>query len=104
MIELGGRFADGVDEVLERHSAPWSCVRLGARAEYRFVSTPPRNGGESAAGADERLDEWFHLYMLNRGLVMTPFHNMALVSPATTADDVDLHTRLFNDAVAEVLG
>ena len=104
MIELGGRFADGVDEVLERHSAPWICVRLGARAEYRFVSTPPRNGGESAAGADERLDEWFHLYMLNRGLVMTPFHNMALVSPATTAEDVDLHTRLFNDAVAEVLG
>lgn len=104
MIELGGRFADGVDRVLEEYSAPWSCVRLGARAEYRFVPSPPRSGGESAAAADEGLDEYFHLWMLNRGLLMTPFHNMALVSPATTAGDVDLHTRLFGEAVSELLG
>jgi glutamate-1-semialdehyde 2,1-aminomutase len=103
MIELGGRFADGVDSVIERHSVPWSCVRLGARAEYRFTPEPPRSGGASAVAADEGLDEWIHLFMLNRGLVMTPFHNMALVCPATEARDVDSHTALFDEAVSELL-
>ena len=102
MIELGGRFADGVDGVIAEQGMPWSCVRLGARAEYRFVPSAPRTGGESAAAADDGLDEYFHLYMLNRGLLMTPFHNMALVSPATTEADVDFHTGLFSSAIAEL--
>lgn len=104
MVELGGRFADGVDSVIERHSLPWSCIRLGARAEYRFVPEPPRSGGESEAAADDELDEWIHLHMLNRGLVMTPFHNMALVSPATTEQDVDFHTALFDQAALDLVG
>ena len=104
MSRLGERFADGVDVGISTHGAPWSCVRLGARAEYRFVPSPPRSGGESAAAADEQLDEWIHLYMINRGLLLTPFHNMALVSPATTEADVDLHTQLFDQALAELFG
>jgi glutamate-1-semialdehyde 2,1-aminomutase len=35
---------------------------------------------------------------------MTPFHNMALMSPATTADDVDRHTEVFGQATDELLG
>jgi glutamate-1-semialdehyde 2,1-aminomutase len=77
--------------------------RLGARAEYRFASPAPRTGTESAAAADEELDEYLHLYLANRGVLITPFHNMALMCPATTDADVDLHTRLFADAVAELL-
>ena len=61
-----------------------------------------RSGGESEAAADTELDEYLHLYMVNRGVLMTPFHNMALMSPATTEQDVDLHTRLFAEAITEL--
>jgi glutamate-1-semialdehyde aminotransferase len=77
---------------------------LGARAEYRFTPSPPVNGGESAAAADTELDEYMHLYTLNRGILMTPFHNMALMSPVTTKADVDAHTAVFGQAVSELLG
>jgi glutamate-1-semialdehyde 2,1-aminomutase len=83
---------------------PWSVSRLGARVEYRFCRPAPRNGGESAAVADADLEDYLHVYLANRGVLMTPFHNMALMSPATSADDVDLHTELFTAAVAELLG
>ena len=104
MITLADRFADGVDSVLETRGAPWTCVRLGARAEYRFAAEPPISGGESAAAEDSLLDDWIHLYMLNRGVIITPFHNMALMCPETEAGQVDRHTELFDDAVAELLG
>jgi glutamate-1-semialdehyde aminotransferase len=79
---------------------PWHVARLGCRAEYRFSPEPPRNGGESAALADPELEDYLHLYALNRGVLLTPFHNMALMSPATTEADVDLHTEVFREAVA----
>jgi glutamate-1-semialdehyde 2,1-aminomutase len=104
MSALAARFAAGVQEAVDRHAVPWSVVRLGARAEYRFTSPAPRTGSESAAAADEQLDEYLHLYLANRGVLITPFHNMALMCPATTDGDVDLHSRLFADAVAELVG
>jgi glutamate-1-semialdehyde 2,1-aminomutase len=73
--------------------------RLGARAEYRFASPAPRTGSESAAAADDALDEYLHLFMVNRGVLVTPFHNMALMCPDTSADDVARHTALFAEAV-----
>jgi glutamate-1-semialdehyde 2,1-aminomutase len=103
MEALARRFAAGVQSAFERHGAPWSVVRLGARAEYRFTPEPPRTGGASAAAADDALDEFFHLFLLNRGVLMTPFHNMALMCPATTEADVDRHSALFDEAVAEAL-
>jgi glutamate-1-semialdehyde 2,1-aminomutase len=104
MIELGGRFADGVESVLSRYGAPWSCVRLGARAEYRFTPRPPVNGTQSASADDPQLEEWLHLFMLNRGILMTPFHNMALTCPKTTAEEVDAHTAAFDDALSQLFG
>jgi glutamate-1-semialdehyde 2,1-aminomutase len=103
MTALGERFRRGVADAIEAHRLPWSVVSLGARVEYRFRSPPPRTGGESAAAGDEALDEYMHLFALNRGILMTPFHNMALVCPATTAEDVDLHTRVFGEAVRDLL-
>jgi glutamate-1-semialdehyde 2,1-aminomutase len=103
MTDRATRFAAGVQDVIDRAGLPWSVSRLGARAEYRFASPAPRTGTESAAAADEELDEYLHLYLANRGVLITPFHNMALMCPATTDADVDLHTRLFGDAVAELL-
>ena len=73
--------------------------QLGARAEYRFAAPAPRTGSESAAAADDELDEYLHLFMANRGVLITPFHNMALMCPDTSAADVALHTRLFDEAV-----
>lgn len=104
MTVLGGRFAFGVQQVLDRYQVGWSVVQLGARAEYRFTSPAPRTGDESAAAADDELDELMHLYTCNRGILMTPFHNMALMCPQTTASDVDLHTEVFDEAVAELTG
>jgi glutamate-1-semialdehyde 2,1-aminomutase len=104
MTEVATHYTESVRAVLTATSVPWSITQLGARAEYRFVPEPPGSGGESAAAADEELDEYLHLYTLNRGILMTPFHNMALMSPATTKADVDAHTAVFAAAVSELLG
>jgi glutamate-1-semialdehyde 2,1-aminomutase len=104
MIQRASRFTDGVRSVLEITGVPWSVAQLGARAEYRFTSPAPRTGSASAAASDEELDEYLHLYLANRGVLITPFHNMALMCPTTTDEDVDLHTRLFGDAVEELVG
>ena len=104
MIGLGTRFTAGVQGVLDACQMPWSVVQLGARAEYRFTSPAPVNGGQSAAAGDDQLDDYLHLYLHNRGILLTPFHNMALMCPATTEADVDRHTEVFGAAVAELAG
>ncbi len=103
MIALGDRYTAGVSGVIETRALPWSIIQLGARAEYRFCSPPPRTGGESNAAADPQLDEYLHLYTANRGVLLTPFHNMALMSPATTEADVDAHTQIFAAAADDLL-
>jgi glutamate-1-semialdehyde 2,1-aminomutase len=102
MIALAKRFEAGVAEAIERHALPWHVTRLGCRVEYLFRPERPRDGGEAAAGADPLLDRLIHLYALNRSILLTPFHNMALMSPATTEADVDLHTKIFSEAAAEL--
>jgi glutamate-1-semialdehyde 2,1-aminomutase len=103
MIPVAGRFNDGVAVEIKKNALSWNVIQLGARAEYHFCQEPPRNGGESAAAADFELERFLHLYALNRGVLLTPFHNMALMCPATTAADVDRHTRIFAAAVAELI-
>ena len=102
MSSLRERFVAGVEDALERSAMPWSIISLGARAEYRFCPEPPRTGAESAAVADRPLEEYLHLYLLNRGVLITPFHNMALMCPATTEEEVDRHTEAFSAAVEEI--
>jgi glutamate-1-semialdehyde 2,1-aminomutase len=104
MIAVATRFTAGVRSVLDSRRLPWTIVQLGARAEYRFCPEPPRTGGQSEAAADADLDEYLHLYMINRGILMTPFHNMALMCPATTEADADAHTAVFAAAADELLG
>ena len=103
MIDTATYFTESVRSVLTASSMPWTITQLGARAEYRFTPVPPASGGESAAAADPELDDYMHLYMINRGILMTPFHNMALMSPVTTKADVDAHTGVFAAAVDELL-
>ncbi len=103
MIALATCFREGVESTLHELDVPWSVAQLGARAEYRFSRPAPRTGTESAAAHDDLIEEYLHLYMSNRGLLLTPFHNMALMCPDTTAADIDLHTRLFRAAVAAIV-
>jgi glutamate-1-semialdehyde 2,1-aminomutase len=104
MIVLAERFETGVRDVIVRYGLPWNVVRLGCRAEYTFRPTPPRTGGEAAGAEDHDLDTLMHLHALNRGVLMTPFHNMALMSPATTEEDVDVHTAVFEEAARDLVG
>ncbi|MCZ0991265.1 aminotransferase class III-fold pyridoxal phosphate-dependent enzyme [Streptomyces diastatochromogenes] len=104
MAKLSERFEAGVRAGIEAHHLPWSVSRLGARTEYRFTSPVPRTGTESAAAADPELEDFLHLYLANRGILLTPFHNMALMCPDTTEQDVDTHTEVFAAALAELVG
>jgi glutamate-1-semialdehyde 2,1-aminomutase len=103
-IPLADRFTAGVQAVIDEHRLPWHVTQLGCRAEYWFRENPPVNGGEAAASIDDELDRYMHLAALNRGILMTPFHNMALMSPATTEADIDLHTNVFRQSVEALLG
>jgi len=102
-IPLAERFAAGVGEVIRAAGLPWHVVQLGNRAEYQFRPSPPRNGSEAEEAMDLELDHFLHLYALNRGILMTPFHNMALISPDTTPSDIDQHTRVFAEAIQELV-
>lgn len=104
MIALATTFTAGVQDTIDRCDMPWSISQLGARAEYRFTRPAPRTGTASAAASDDDLDEYLHLYTLNRGILMTPFHNMALMCPSTERAHVDLHTDVFAAAVDELVG
>jgi glutamate-1-semialdehyde 2,1-aminomutase len=101
-IPLATRFREGAEGVIADHDLPWSVIQLGCRAEYRFQDPPARNGTEAHAVAEPELERYLHLHALNRGVLITPFHNMALMSPATTAEDVDRHTESFAEAVAAI--
>ena len=104
MIDTATYFEAGVQSLIDQHRLPWSLSQLGARAEYRFADPAPRNGTESAASADAELEDLIHLYLLNRGISLTPFHNMALMSPVTTTADIDLHHSVFGAVVGELRG
>jgi glutamate-1-semialdehyde 2,1-aminomutase len=102
-VPLAERFAGGVEDVIAAHRLPWHVTRLGCRAEYGFAAPPPRDGSTAYAAADHELERYLHLHALNRGVMITPFHNMALMSPATSEADVDRHTEVFDEAVRELV-
>jgi glutamate-1-semialdehyde 2,1-aminomutase len=100
-IPLAQAWAAGVQSVIGRHQLPWTVQLLGCRAEYWFCPAP-QNGREAAAAGHADLEAYLHLYLLNRQVLMTPFHNMALLSPHHTQADIDVHTQVFGEAVASL--
>ncbi len=88
MFTLAAQLADGLRDVVARHRLPWCVTQVGARTEFQFSPQPPHNGSQAASGQDSALERVIHLYLLNRGLLITPFHNMLLVCPQTTREDV----------------
>lgn len=103
-IPLAERYTQGVEGVIDEFSLPWHVTRLGCRAEYAFRSAPPRNGAEAFAAQDDKLARYLHLATLNRGILLTPFHNMALIAPDATEADIDLHTQVFQEVVKALVG
>ena len=104
MMPLAERFEKGVQDVIDGSGVPWHVARLGVRIEYHFCPTAPRNGTEAEAARDSELEKLLHLMLLNRGILMTPFHNMALIAPSTTGKDVDRHTEAFGECVDALVG
>jgi glutamate-1-semialdehyde aminotransferase len=88
-----------VQRLITQYGAPWQVSQLGCRAEYSFRSSAPKNGREAADADDFELQQFLHIHALNRGVLMTPFHNMALMSPAHTEADVQRHTEHFELAL-----
>jgi glutamate-1-semialdehyde 2,1-aminomutase len=104
MIPMAQRWTEGVAKAIAEFDLPWNVTRLGCRAEYLFAAQTPRNGTEAHDAMDFALERFMHLYAMNRGTLLTPFHNMALMSPATSKEDIDQHTKVFRDAAKELVG
>jgi glutamate-1-semialdehyde 2,1-aminomutase len=103
MIATAGRFTAGIQRVIDEYRLPWSISQLGARAEYRFATPYPRTGTAAHAAADADLEDFLHLYLANRGILLTPFHNMALMAPETSTADVEAHLDVFGAAIRELI-
>ena len=104
MVPLAEAWTAGVQKTIQEFQLSWHVTRLGCRAEYLFSPNEPKNGTEAHDAMDFELERFLHLYAMNRGILLTPFHNMALMSPATTSDDVQYHSRVFREAVRELVG
>ena len=104
MIPMAERWTEGVAKAIAEFDLPWTVTRLGCRAEYLFAPQTPRNGTEAHDAMDFELERFMHLYAMNRGILLTPFHNMALMSPVTSKEDIDQHTKVFRDAAKELVG
>jgi glutamate-1-semialdehyde 2,1-aminomutase len=104
MIPLAERWTLGVAKIIAEAELPWHVTHLGCRAEYMFADEVPKNGTQAHNAMDFELERFMHLYAMNRGILLTPFHNMALMSPRTENEDVDLHSRVFREAARELVG
>jgi glutamate-1-semialdehyde 2,1-aminomutase len=103
MIPMAERWTAGVKDAIAELGIPWHVTRLGCRAEYLFSANPPRNGEQAHDAMDFELERFMHLYAMNRGILLTPFHNMALTSPQTEASDIDHHSKVFRECLRELV-
>ncbi|MTV37481.1 aspartate aminotransferase family protein [Duganella radicis] len=102
MFTLAAQLAEGLRDIIARHQLPWCVTQIGARTEFQFTPTAPRNGTEAQAAMDSGLEQAIHLYLLNRGLLITPFHNMLLVCPGTSECDVNRLLQVFGECLLEL--
>ena len=102
-IPMAERWTAGVKNAIAEFAVPWHVTQLGCRAEYLFSPEVPKNGSQAHEAMDFELERFMHLYAMNRRILLTPFHNMALMSPQTQAEDIDYHTQVFREAVKELV-
>jgi glutamate-1-semialdehyde 2,1-aminomutase len=102
MESLAATLAAAVQAVVDQYGMPWHVVRVGARVEFICAPGPLRNGTAAEAAHAPALEQALHLALLNQGCLIAPFHNMMLVSPATTTAQVDGLCVAFEAAVASL--
>lgn len=102
MVPMAERWSAGVSKAIVDAGLPWHVTQLGCRAEYMF-GPEPKTGTQAHRAMDFELERFMHLYAMNRGILLTPFHNMALMCPQTEVEDVDKHTKVFREAVKDLL-
>ena len=100
MEERAAQLVSGIEAALRRHGVRWQVSRVGARLEFG-PAPAPRTGRQSVESIDPDLEGALHLYLLNRGFLLTPFHNMMLASPVTTAAQVDAFLATLDTALVE---
>jgi len=104
MIARAAEWADGVRSAIDEFSAPWHVTQLGSLVGYGFRDAPPRDGRQAAEARDPELERYLRLHAINRGILLSPTRGTALMSPATTSDDVARHTIAFREALASLYG
>jgi glutamate-1-semialdehyde 2,1-aminomutase len=104
MDRLASALEVGLHAVITRHRLPWHVSRVGARVEFVCAPGPLRNGGEAERARAPTLERAIHLSLLNRGCLITPFHNMMLVCPATSSRQVESLCAAFDEVVSSLLG
>ncbi len=102
MIPLAERLSTNLKALIAKHQLPWSVTQIGARTEFQFCAKPPRTGREAEAAFNDALEKCLHLSLLNRGVMITPFHNMILISPTTTAADADRLVASLDETIDEL--
>lgn len=102
MLDMADRLVAALNNVIVAHNVDWHVSHVGARIEFLCAAMPPRNGSEARAGMDHELESTIHLYLVNRGILLAPFHNMMLVSPATEQDQIDRLALELNNALTEL--
>jgi len=103
MLPLAERLAKGIRGLIAKHGLPWCVTQVGARTEFQFTPSPPKNGTEAEAILDGELEHLIHLGLLNRGVMITPFHNMMLVCPQTSEADVDRLVAALGEVLSQIV-
>ncbi len=102
MHQLAHVLATGLEAIIQKHQLAWCVSQVGARAEFQFCENRPQNGSQAEAAMNPALEHYIHLYLLNRGILITPFHNMMLICPATTHQNVQQLLACFDQAVSSL--
>jgi glutamate-1-semialdehyde 2,1-aminomutase len=102
MFALADQLAQGLRAVIERHRLAWCVTQVGARTEFQFSSATPVNGSAAELILDGELEQIIHLYLLNRGMLITPFHNMMLVCPQTQPQEIVRFLQVFDDCLTQL--
>ena len=102
MLALAGLLEQQLNDAINAHKLPWNISRMGARLELQFCATSPKNAQQARAAQNDTIESAIHLYLLNRGVLLTPFHNMMLVCPATSKADINKLIQVFNECLKEL--